>query len=180
MGYRQGVAAAALLLLTSACAQQGGMSGTAGPNAMIPNDHWTLSTFDQDGQYSIASVMASTNDDLLNVTCDPTDIYVSINPKRSLPAVVANRGLALAFDGGAPIAQHWKTGTLTGSGFGSQDYFEVDAGDPQFDAVIAAFKQHREVDVSITDSGTEVQHQTFTLNGAPEQIAKVEAACKKS
>jgi hypothetical protein len=98
---------------------------------------------------------------------------------RSLPKVVENRGLSLAFDGGAPIVQHWKTGTLTGGGIGRQDYCQVDQNDAEFQPVIDAFEQRREVDVSITDAGKEVQHQTFTLNGAPRAIEKVLAACKK-
>src|SRR3569833_607351 len=84
---------------------------------MIPSDHWDFSTFTEgDSQYSIAAIMATSKDSIINVICDPGGVYVSIDPMKSLPKVVEDRGLSLAFDGGTPIVQHWKSGTLTGGG----------------------------------------------------------------
>jgi hypothetical protein len=180
MGRWRGTVAAVLVLACAGCAQQTGSSGTTDANGMIPSDHWTFSTFENKGKFSIAAIMASNKDGVINVICDPGGMYVSIDPKQPLPSVVGHRGLTLAFDGAPPVAQHWKTGTLKGNGFGSQDYFEVVAGNPEFQPMIDAFERHREVDVSITDSGTEVQHQTFTLDGAATAIDQVRAACKKS
>lgn len=167
-------------MVVAAALQAAIFATCAAADEMIPSDHWAFDSFTESGQtYSTAAVMATSRDNVLEVVCDSGGVYISIAPRKPLTKAVADRGLTLAFDGGAPIAQHWKTGTLTGGGIGHQDYFEVADKDPQFQPVIDAFKQRREVDVSLTDSGKEVQHQTFTLNGAPRAIDKVLAACKK-
>jgi hypothetical protein len=172
---RRAIPICALVLIFSAWtyAQQ---TGTARGDGMVPSDHWDYSPPDAN-HISIAAVMASTKDDIMNVICDPHGAYVSIDPQRPLPSAVDARGLTLAFDGGSPVVQHWKSGTLKGS-FGKQDYFEVDQGQPEFQAVIDGLTQHREIDVSITNSGQEIQHQTFTLNGASVAIDHALAACK--
>ena len=90
-------------------------------------------------------------------------------PQEPFEAPAETLTLALAFDGGTPIRQHWNA---------SQVVFDYWDKDPGFSSVINRLRSHRTVTVTMGPAGAE-QGETFTLDGAAAAIEKVYAACGK-
>jgi hypothetical protein len=124
--------------------------------------------------HRIASIMARSNDQLIQLVCDPDHFFIQIVPRLQLSSPVESRRIAFAFDGGPLKEQPWK----------AKEYSKTDwdfgggKEKPGFRQLIQDLKRHRELTTVISDSDkNKTIRRHFTLEGSAKAIDFVLQAC---
>ena len=157
------IVSALVLLIGPAQAQEAGK--VAGS---YPSDQW-VSILDP-GSATVASL---TRDATIFMSCteDDPSITLVVNMMRPLALKDQFRTVTMTFDGAPPVSQSW---------FSTTDSFGVADDDLAFIATMEGLTHHRSVEFVLSENGTELARQSFTLNGAPEAIASVVRGCRKN
>lgn len=146
--------------------------GDADPGRRPSTERWEAS-YSRKFNHRIASIMSRSNDQLIQLVCDPDHFFIQIVPRQQLGSPVASRRIALAFDGGPLQEQPWE----------AKEYSKTDwdfgggSGKPGFRQVIEDLKEHRELTTVISSSGKETIRRHFTLQGSAKAIDFVLQTC---
>jgi hypothetical protein len=146
----------------------------ADPNRPTSHMHWDA-LYSRRDDLSSASVMSTSQDNLIQIVCYKNDLFLQVIPKAQLSSALSSRRLSLGFDDGPLAEQPWKAVQVT-----KQDWtFDAGYGQAGFHEAIAGFKQHHGFTTAISESGKEAMRQSYTLDGAAPAIDFVLAACGK-
>ena len=166
---RRSLLSAILVLAMAGCAQSGSNGG-----GLVSSGHWEVSPPLHDDGMTIAMINAADMQSVMQLYCHAPskDLVLQIAP-RDLAGDAKDQSLTLAFDGGAPVAQHWQADMYQGKflafGLGSES--------PAFTPMIDALRTHRSVEITISTSGKEVRRDTVALQGAASAIDQVLTVC---
>jgi hypothetical protein len=135
---------------------------------LYPSDEW-VSILDP-GSATVASL---TRDATIFMSCTEEDpsITLMVNMMRPLALKDQFRTVTMTFDGVPPVSQSW---------FSTKDSFGIADDDLAFIATMEGLTHHRSVEFVLSENGTELARQSFTLNGAAEAIASVVRGCHKN
>jgi hypothetical protein len=148
------------------------LDGDVDPDRMPSRSRWEAS-YSRKYNHRVASIMAESNDQIIQLVCYPRDFFIQILPRRQLSSPPESRRIAFAFDDGPLTEQSLKAKQLSKSDW----YFGGGKEDAGFRALLRDLKTHREFTTVIIESGEEVMRERFTLAGAAEAIDFVLQSC---
>jgi hypothetical protein len=166
---------AVAVLVLAGCAQPSGSAGSgqsAGSGKLsgsAPIDRW-----EYDSRYKIAYVAAPDHAAEASIGCldDERWVVFRVDPLWTDPEFVGReRTVTVRFDGGAPTERSW---------FSARTGYGIFGNEPGFSDLINQLKNRRSVELSLSESGKELDRHTFTLNGAGAAIETLLSACGKS
>jgi len=163
-----GIVLVPMMAALSGCAPQ---SGAEQP---VRADRWEVTPADRDG-LTVAAISAPDGNNRIQVYCHAPDkvMAVMLFP-RDLPGDAKDQRFTFAYDGGAPVEQHWRAQMYQDRFYD----FSLGSEEPAFAAAIDDLENHQSVVAAIITAGKEARRDTFTLSGAAEAIDQVAAACR--
>jgi hypothetical protein len=142
------------------------------PDRPISSEHWEVYEVPKD-QAAMASVVSATRNGSLHVLCEKNDESVILIGSKD-GAELKDTSITVTFDGNITTNYPWVTTT-------GEDGWGVGLVENQKDfwPALAALRQHRAVEVVVSESGKEWRRLQFTLARADEAIDLVFKECGK-